>query len=1408
MKRSFLPSLLSLLSIFLCLCLWTVSLCSSPGGEAGASPKAPSPCGYQHCLQANHSGSGQGSLFQALTLAHKLRSSVEISVSAGVFNLTFNDLLTFEGWRNVSFRGAGMGDTVLQCEKGVGLVFSNSSHLFLRGFTLKHCARLMNTTSVYLESDTNSSQSHSGTRFVVSRTGVYFNSCSDLALSDVTVFNSSGMGVVVYNSNGTNSFTSCNFKSNHLNADDSFPGGGGVVIETSHCIPGDVNCTDNRTYLETSDASYVFKECTFASNRATSHYLPFETVYPHGRSHMGVGRGGGLAVIFKGCARRNKVVVNHCTFYTNRAEWGAALYVALGDTSVDNSILIQNHSSLFRNNFRDGREIDRYNTTVGGAVRIEIISYSPNPTLWPNYTSNVTGNSITVQDTSFNYNFATWGGAISFVTTRNVPGQVSSNSLEFDSCTFLGNQANIVGFALDVSAWKPDIVDSREQFTQPVIRDCTFESNEFAFENITHYLVGIGAVYIVDVPVIFAGSTHFLRNEGTALVVSETYISVAKSSAMNFTENSGRRGGALAFIGSSSWLVAHADSHFLFDGNHVGTYGLGGAVYSVHFGDHDLVYDQDCFFRYEDFALPPSRWNATFVFRDNIADRKQNSIYTTSSQPCTWRVVQSGKTLQPFCETSTWIFEGTGRNCSNEIETGPSKVVVSHINIHVVPGWAHTLGVSTINDFGKTVPAAFTASPAEDRDSENISVPHSSTYITDDSIVVYGRENTQGNLLLTTLDPRVIAGEVTIHVRPCPAGFKPMNCSAAAVEDYYSDKTCNCKCAGTPGIHCSDEHKNAYLMQLNCISYDRSRNTIVAAKCPYNRAKKIQLVNLTVDELEQSVCNSSNRKGFLCSECLDGYGVAVNQFDYGCVNCTGHQRYDWFLFLLVELGPITLVCFLVILLDVSVTIPAMNAFVFFSQIVSVTYSTNFSIWFFGVERIDKRLSYPLFTLYGVWNLEFLRNILPGICLHEGLHTLHILVINYVKALYPMVLLGVCYICVQLYDRNFRLLHILWAPFRKCQKMIYKNHKPKTSIVDAFATLIILSYTKFMYVSFPLVNLISVYEVGGNDTDADPMLQKYRYYFDPAQIVHHSTANIVYFLLGVIILVVFVGFFPIFLVLYPLWFVQACISRLRPRLQLSFRTFADAFLGAFRDGTDGGGGGGRDCRSFAGLYFILRILFMSLYAGIMDPTVGYLIQQIVCTFALFLFGLVRPYKTDFYNYLDMAFFGLLALVNSLSFYNSQLDARGLDIQLGVFYVNYVLMYLPLVYLALLATYHFLNWRGCSLVPRKGISRSGAVRSEMLTDASVASSSNADSLYDSDRWLPDRFVNPQNYQTLDRFSTRRSGSSGGRTSGGKGDGGGDKRDRQPSTDQPAAPLRGRQGEGEGYGSIQVQERGRTA
>ena len=53
----------------------------------------------------------------------------------------------------------------------------------------------------------------------------------------------------------------------------------------------------------------------------------------------------------------------------------------------------------------------------------------------------------------------------------------------------------------------------------------------------------------------------------------------------------------------------------------------------------------------------------------------------------------------------------------------------------------------------------------------------------------------------------------------------------------------------------------------------------------------------------------------------------------------------------------------------------------------------------------------------IWNLDFFRTLLPGVCLH--LTTLEVLALDYLIAVCPMLLMVIAYVLVELHGYGFR-----------------------------------------------------------------------------------------------------------------------------------------------------------------------------------------------------------------------------------------------------------------------------------------------------------------------------------------------------------------------------------------------------
>ena len=103
-------------------------------------------------------------------------------------------------------------------------------------------------------------------------------------------------------------------------------------------------------------------------------------------------------------------------------------------------------------------------------------------------------------------------------------------------------------------------------------------------------------------------------------------------------------------------------------------------------------------------------------------------------------------------------------------------------------------------------------------------------------------------------------------------------------------------------------------------------------------------------------------------------------------------------------------------------------------------------------------------------------------------TVQALALDYVQAIYPLVLLGVVFFFAELHDRGCKLTLWLWKPFHYFFSHFRRQWDIRTSLVDAFATLLLLSYVKMLSVSIDLLAPTIVFDIHGK-----PFPNMYLYY---------------------------------------------------------------------------------------------------------------------------------------------------------------------------------------------------------------------------------------------------------------------------------------------------------------------------
>ena len=465
-------------------------------------------------------------------------------------------------------------------------------------------------------------------------------------------------------------------------------------------------------------------------------------------------------------------------------------------------------------------------------------------------------------------------------------------------------------------------------------------------------------------------------------------------------------------------------------------------------------------------------------------------------------------------------------------------------------------------------------------------------------------------------------------------------CPPWSIPDTSSNTGCSCGGRFFPGeIQCSS--KQTLLHFGFCMTYNNVTETTEYAKCPY--AAEYPTVDHVYIKLPQNVsllndfmCGPLNREGTLCGKCKPEYGTALYSYTLQCERCWNHG-YGWALYFAIELLPITLLYLLVMVFHIRATCSALSALVFMSQVVVYTVRLHTPLHMY-IENEVKGYSYTviqvLLTLCGIWSLDFFRSVVPPFCVSSSLKNIHALALEYLVAFYPICLIAITYTCIKLHNKNFWPLVWLWKPFHRHIVHIRRRctWDSTASIINAFATFLLLSYSKILFVSFTLLYWVNIHYLNGK--------KRCVLYYDQT-VDCRSKGYLLFAALAICVLMIFIISPVLLLILYPTRLCRKCIMHCGSRRWNALRTFVEAFQGEYKDGTNGT----CDLRMFSALFFILRIWALLLYLQHHYWTSWPLLwtQIVLGVITSCLITITRPYKEKYRNIVDCLILTVLVLL---------------------------------------------------------------------------------------------------------------------------------------------------------------------
>lgn len=363
--------------------------------------------------------------------------------------------------------------------------------------------------------------------------------------------------------------------------------------------------------------------------------------------------------------------------------------------------------------------------------------------------------------------------------------------------------------------------------------------------------------------------------------------------------------------------------------------------------------------------------------------------------------------------------------------------------------------------------------------------------------------------------------------------------------------------------------------------------------------------------------------------------------------------------------------------DVRLTTGPANAFILYCQVVTSTFDLTADGGIPSVSRAERILWYVYRLPFGIFNLKFIETVIPPICFttDSRFNTLSVLMLDYVVALFPLLMIIVVVLCLKVSENCCKRLGVqhrrrMLSISRQASVLSAKNKTKKINdaLLPAFASFVLLSYTKFSTTSAYILTTQNPIAESGRQVYPD------RIYF-ASQLTANSANYLLYYIPALVVFVTIVPFTPLILLEYPLKALELGIAKVKFLRRIypndKVHLFMNMFQGCYRN----------RMRFFAGLYFVFRFVINLSYIVTDTWLQQFLVQQTATTLMIALLAICQPYEWWILNYVDILIFTNMALLNSVSFYlysfvkiNPMLNPSP-----SAIVIQYLLVFLPLIYM---------------------------------------------------------------------------------------------------------------------------------
>ena len=470
----------------------------------------------------------------------------------------------------------------------------------------------------------------------------------------------------------------------------------------------------------------------------------------------------------------------------------------------------------------------------------------------------------------------------------------------------------------------------------------------------------------------------------------------------------------------------------------------------------------------------------------------------------------------------------------------------------------------------------------------------------------------------------VYFSSVAVSNTSCPTWF------------YFNNTSQQCECGKIlGGIQCNQQERKVEIEVGTCVTYAGQEGLYYFGGCPFiptrnNTNRMLSELPRNHSLLNDAICGHYNREGLLCGRCIDGYGPAVFSFDRKCADCSEQSMgYAIILYLSLKFIPITLFFMCVLFFRINITSGPFLGYVVFCQLYMAYLQFRLHLYVYiysHVSESTKILFHSSLALSDMWSLQYFRFVIPPLCLSTNLTNIHIELFGLATAVYPIILVVITYILMELYARNYRIIHILWKPISIPLKKLNITSVTSDALIHTFATFILLS-------SYSLTSTVQILCSGQYvRRSTDGTNYKHILYHDPT-VTWFSSKHIPCILTAAVIFI-FLLFIPsLLLCVYPTRIYGYLSQYISIRKRLAITAYVEALHNCFKDGLNGT----RDYRALAGLFVngiivgeLIRAILRMITTGNNDLIFANFFGSLTFILLSFIISYVRPCKATLAN----------------------------------------------------------------------------------------------------------------------------------------------------------------------------------